>query len=144
MHRAESIMAAVLANITGLVTTSTRVARTRAYPVDGAALPALTLEQGSDVVELQNIRFIDRNLDFAVVLHAKGTGTIETTINTMREEVHTALMTTRTQGLTDYVIDTIALGDDAPELSGESNQPIMRLRMNWRIKYRHSITDPGA
>lgn len=144
MHRSESIMAAVLTNITGLTSTGSRVARTRAYPVDGDALPALTLEQGSDVVELQNIAFIDRNLEFAVVLHAKGTGTLETTINTMREEVHTALMADRTQGQTNVVLDTLPLGDDTPELSGDSNQPIMRLRMAWRIKYRHSITDPGA
>lgn len=142
-HRAESIMVAVLDKIDGLTTTSTRASRGRAYPVDGDAMPALTLEQGVDEVDLQNMAFIDRHLDFAVIAHVKTTGTTETTLNTIREEVHIALMADRTQGL-GYVLDTMPLGDDAPDISGENNQPVARLRMNWRIKYRHSVTNPGA
>lgn len=142
-HRAESIMVAVLDKIDGLTTTSTRASRGRAYPVDGDALPALTLEQGVDEVDLQNMAFIDRHLDFSIIAHVKTTGTTETTLNLIREEVHVALMADRTQGLS-YVRDTLPLGDGEPDISGDSNQSIARLRMNWRIKYRHSITDPGA
>lgn len=142
-HRAETIMAAVLTKVTNLTTTSTRVSRGRAYPVDGAAMPALTLEQGVDEVELQNIAFIDRHLSFLIIAHVKSTGTTETILNLIREEVHIALMADRAQGLT-YVLDTMPLGDEAPDISGDSNQSVARVRMNWRIKYRHAVTNPGA
>ena len=144
MHRAETIMAAVLTKVTNLTTTSTRVSRGRAYPVDGAAMPALTLEQGVDEVDLQNIAFIDRELNFLIIAHVKTNGTTETILNLIREEVHIALMADRTQGLTNIVLDTMPLGDEAPDISGDSNQSVARLRMNWRIKYRHAVTNPGA
>jgi len=141
-HRAESIMQAVVTNVTGLTTTSTRVSRGRAYPISD--VPALTVEMGQDVVALQNLSYIDRDLDIVITGHAKQTTQYDTTLNLIREEVHIALMANRQQGLTNYVLDTMPVGDGAPELSGDGDQPISRQRMTWRIRYRHSVTNPGA
>jgi len=144
-HRAESIMVAVLDKIDNLTTTGTRVERGRVYPVDPDAGPALTLEMGPDVVVLQNIAFIDRELTVHIIAHVKLTSSTEheTVLNTIREEVHIALRADYTQGL-DYIKDTIPEGDDEPEASGDADKPTARQRMNWRIRYRHSVTNPGA
>lgn len=140
-HRAESIMQAVTTNVTGLTTTGARVSRGRAYPV--SEVPALTVEMGQDVVALQNIAYIDRDLEIIITAHCKQTAQYDTTLNLIREEVHVALMASRSQGLV-YVLDTMPVGDDAPELSGDGDQPISRLRSTWRIRYRHAVTNPGA
>lgn len=146
MHRAESIMVAVLAKVTGLTTTGANVSRGRAYPVDGDAVPALTLEMGADEIVgdgVKNMANIDRLLNIRVIAHVKTTGQFDTTLNTIREEVHIALMTDRTQGLSAYVIDTIPGVAEDPELD-VADKKIGRQVNNYIIRYRHSVTNPGA
>ena len=141
-HRAELIMAAVLTNVTGLTTTGARVSRGRAYPVE--TTPALTVESGNDQIVVQNLSFIDREMDVLITAHVKTTGQYDTTLNLIREQVHIALMANRSQGLISVIIDTMPVGDEAPELTGDADKPTARQRMNWRIKYRHAVTNPGA
>jgi len=141
VHRAESIMVAVLAKIANLTTTGTNVERSRVYPNN--ALPALTLEQGEDAVELQSMAFVDRQLDVRVIAHVKKNTDFDTQLNQIREEVYIALKADYTQGL-DFILDTVAVGDGEPEFSGEADKVIGRQVMNFLIKYRHSLTNPGA
>ena len=141
-HRAESIMAAVLANITGLATTGTRVTRGRPYPL--VNVPALTLEMGDDLITMQNIRFIDRELNINITAHIKTSAQYDTLLNTIREQVHIALMANRTQGLPAYVLDTLPLGESSPELSGDADEPTAQQLHRWQIKYRHDVFNPGA
>lgn len=139
-------MVAVLDKIDNLTTTGTRIERGRVYPVDPDAGPALTLEMGPDTVVQQNLSFIDRDLLVRITSHVKLTSSTEheTTLNLIREELHIALMADRTQGLNNIIIDTIPEGDDEPEASGDADKPTARQRMTWRIRYRHSVTNPGA
>lgn len=142
-HRAETIMATLETELTGLATTGANIKRTRTYPVDN--LPALTLEMGEDqVIEGSgaNMQHLDRLLEVRVVLHVKTSSEIETALNTIREEVHVAMMADRQHGLA-YVIDTIVQGDSDAETE-PADQKVGRLTMTFVIMYRHSITNPGA
>lgn len=143
-HRAETTMQAVLTNITGLATTGNNVSRGRGQPV--ATVPALTLQQAPDelVEGITNMGFVDRVLSFRVIAHVKTSGQFDTDLNAIREEVYVALMADRNQGLPAFVIDTMPLGDDEPELSSDAEKDIGRQAMNFAIQYRHSVTNPGA
>lgn len=142
-HRAESIMDSIKTTITGLTTTGANVSRGRAQPVE--TVPALTLEQGEDLVldgSDRNMQFIDRLLEVRIIAHVKTGSQFDTALNVIKEEVYIAVMTDRQQGLS-YVIDTMIQGDDAPELDVlEKN--VGQQVMTFVVHYRHSITNPGA
>ena len=143
-HRAETIMVAVEAVLTGLTTTGARVKRARAYELADADLPGLTINMGQDeIVEDGNMAFIDRQLNIEIIAFVKGNSAIDTTLNKIRREVHIALYADRTLGES-FVIDTASNGDDAPEVSGNLEQPAASQKLNYIVAYRHSVTDPGA
>jgi len=137
-------MDSIKTTITGLTTTGANVSRGRAQPV--GTVPALTLEQGEDLVldgSDRNMQFIDRLLEVRIIAHVKTGSQFDTALNTIKEEVYIAVMTDRQQGLPAYVIDTMFQGDDAPELDAlEKN--VGRQVMTFVVHYRHSITNPGA
>ena len=143
MHRAESIMQAVTTKVTGLATTGARVFRGRVRTIETA--PALTVEMGADNVDEDRSSYprIRRELNIKITAHIKNNTDPDSDLNTIREEVYNALMADRTQGLS-YVIDTESIGDDEPELSGESEKITGSQLMNFVVKYSHSWTDAGA
>jgi len=144
MHHAETIMQTLFAQLQNLTATGTNVERGRGQPV--TVTPALTLEQGADQLSdgVNNTAFIDRLLNVRVIAHVKTGAQFDTELNQIRQEVFIALMADRTQGLSSIVLDTIPTGDDDPELSVEIDQKVGRQVMNFDIKYRHSLTNPGA
>lgn len=142
-HRAESIMQAVVAKVTGLSTTGSNVTRGRVHAAD--TLPALSVYQGDDrVVSEYSHALYDCELTVFIEALAKtSSAQIETALNQIREEITIALQTDYTQGL-GYVLNTAEGDSAAPELSGEGEEPSGMLRMEWRILYRRSRTNPGA
>lgn len=147
-HRAEDILAQIVTTLTGLTTTGTKVARGRVYTIEETELPALSIYLGADDPigdkGPTNVQFQDSDLLVRVRAHVKTTSEqVDTTLNLIRREVHVALMADYTQSL-NYVLNTIPLGAEEPELSGDGEQPTATLDMNWLIRYRASILDPGA
>lgn len=142
-HRAESIMAAVKTAVTGLTTTGDRVERGRVRNVETA--PALSVEMGADDINPERSTYprVNRDLNVKIFAYVKTNTAPDTQLNLIREEVYAALMADRTLGLT-YVIDTEAIGDDEPELTGESEQITGKQQMNFVVKYQHSWTNAGA
>lgn len=142
-HRAESIMQAIVGKVTGLVTTGANVTRGRVHAAD--TLPALSVYQGDDSIIAEYAQtLLDCELTFYIEALVKSSTTqIDTLLNQIREEVTVALQTDYTQGLA-YVLNTVEGNAAAPELSGEGEQPSAMLRMEWRIQYRRSRTNPGA
>lgn len=138
MHRRESILQAVTTALTGLTTTGANVSRIRPYAISN--LPALTVQQGDDVQadDLQALGSYMRQLTVEVVAHVQATGTLETTLNQIAAEVHAAMQTGYPFAL-GYLFDINPSGDSAPEIEGqESETPIGRMTMTWRIDYEHS------
>jgi len=143
-HRAESIMVAVKAAVDGLLTTGGRVERSRVYSVADDGVPALTIEKGADdVIEgSQNIAFIDRLLTVKITAHIKTTGTYETDLNQIANEVYVAMMAADDLGLS-FVQSVTPLGDDEPEANA-ANKDTGRMEMRFSIHYRHALKDPGS
>ena len=146
-HRAEQILQAVVANVTGLATTGNNVTRARATPQAAGALPALAVYQGPDVpldADLQSVQYLD--VEFTVyidILVATATQQVDTLLNQIRVEIARALWADYQQGLS-FVIEMREGSADEPMLVGEGELPAASMRTAWIFKYRRSRTDPSA
>lgn len=144
-HRAEQIMDAVVTAVTGLTTTGANVQRGRVYPVDEAALPALSVYMSADEPldgeDGQSVfGYVDSELTVRVEAHVKGSANIDQTLNQIRAEVYQALLADYQLGLA-FVQQIIWRGADEPELDA-ADQKVGRQAFNWAVRYRHSAGDP--
>jgi len=148
-HRREQILDAIVSQLTGLTTTSTRVFRGRAYPLADTDLPAILIYQGEDNPTSENsseavYQFIDSTLTVAIEACAMSTSTVvDQILNQIDKEAWIALMSTLNLGLS-FVHYHSPIGAQEPRLSGEGERPIGCLRRNWTVYYRSSRTDPSA
>lgn len=137
--RTELIMAAVTSELTGLFTTGNLVFRGRVYPFQDNQMPGLAVYMGDDRLreELQT-SLLDWNLSLFIEIYVKSAAAqIDTVLNTIRKEIHEALMTDETHGL-GFVISTTPADADQPELRDEGNQPIAVQKLEYVIMYRTS------
>lgn len=144
-HRSETIFDAIETVCTGLTTTDTRVERTRVYDIDTDGFPALTINKGDDLVvegSDSNMSFMDRVLDVEIVVHVKSLTTLDTELSVIESEVILAMMTDRTLGL-DFVRNTRYEGANKPEVEA-LEKGVARQTLNFKVLYRHSLTDPEA
>lgn len=146
-HRAEQIVQAVIGKVTGLTTTSTRVYRSRTADLQDSNLPALVVHLGPDVPASDgassSFRYIDGDLTIGIDAVVKETTDTlaEQKLNLIRKEVTIALMADYAQGLP-FVLNTTE-GSAVPELErGDKVRGTMR--MDFRVRYRRSRTDPSA
>ncbi len=135
-HRAESVLVAFTTAVTGLTTTSTRVVRGRAIPVETA--PALSVNMGSEEpASPLNMAYQDELLEVVVTAFVKGThGGTDTTLNTIAAEVYAAIMASRQLGLA-YVHDTRWQGRGAPQRE-QADQTVSSQELRFIVHYRHS------
>ena len=149
--RSEQIMTAIETALTGLTTTGTKVQRGQVYPHEIGQLPALGVLTGADVPSNEHqTGLLDWELTAYVEAVAEITAgytaqasTIESSLATIRAEVHAALLADYTLGLA-FVID-IAPGPVAqPMLDGDGKIPIGSLLMAFVIQYRTSRGDIEA
>lgn len=144
--RAEQIAAAILTKVTGLTTTGANVKRARAYPWGEGELPALSIYQGADIPlgdTESNIAFIDSILTITIAAHVFNSSVIDTVLNQIRKEVYSVIMVDRTLGLS-FVHRTDWAGQGETEINDTGAKPVGTMPMEWRIFYRHSITDASA
>lgn len=149
--RAEDIMAAVKTTLTGLTTTGANVQRGQIYRHEVAKLPAISLFMGDDQITSEyQTGLIDWDLilkiESTVMLDSAYTtldNTLETQLNTIREEIHLALMADPTLGLA-FVIDISPSIAAEPILSGEGAEATATQSLEYVISYRSSRTDIGA
>jgi hypothetical protein len=144
-HRAESIIAAIAANVGGLATTGANVFRGRAYPLADSELPALRIWQGPDE-KLEDLgqTLTDWMLTVYVdVVVKSSSAAVDTLVNQIRAEVTVALMADYRQGLA-YVLDTIEADAFEPDISNDAEQPAASMRLTWQIHYRRNRLDPST
>ena len=142
IHRAETIMDAIVTAVTGLTTTGSNVSRARTYPV-GASLPAVVVFQANDQALTQLIAGdVTSLLSVSIDALAREPSTqIDTKLNLIREELNVALMADYTLGLA-YVEGIEEQGADEPDMSDNGDASITQMRMNYEVTYHHSRTNP--
>jgi hypothetical protein len=144
-HRAEQIMVAVQATVTGLSTTGAHVDRGRNDEIPAADTPALRVAMGDAViVDPWAHQLLDEDLDVSIFacVHDSAAN-IETQLLKIRKEVNIALMANQTLGLA-FVHAIVELGARKPRLVGEVAKPAGSLELIYRVKYRRSRIDPSA
>lgn len=147
-HCAKQIFDKVTTLLGSLTTTGSNV-----YPHRGYALPdnvnnALTVRLGEDKPVADdgytNIAYIDMDLTIHVRIHVRATeANLDDQLLLIQKEVHIAMMADHKLGLA-FVIDTIPAGRDDPSFESEGEKPTLSCDTHWRVRYRHSITDPSA
>lgn len=144
-HRAEQVMEAVLAIVTGLVSTGVRVYRGRVAPVRDEDLPALLVNMGADrPVEPadRTMQHFDSILRVTVTPVVKtSSAQVDTLLNQIRLEAEIALAADPRLGLA-WVIDSGFVGADEPDL-GENDRQVASQGLQWEVLYRRSYEDPS-
>jgi len=136
--RTEDILEAIKDALTGLTTTDDNVQREQAYGIEQSALPFIVINEGEDIVEDElSQQFVDWSLTVDIDLLARNDrDTVITELNTMRGEVHAALMADYTLGLPNIVKYIRADRTERPIVSPEGDRPIAQQRLTYEVKYR--------
>jgi len=140
MHRAESVLVAITAAVTGLASTGVNVQRGYGEQLPG--LPGLTVQMGGDDAKTNNIAQVDRSITVIIEASVKAQETTDTTLNQIRAEVYAAIMAAPNLGLW-FVLDTELAIDEAPEQKN-NEIPLVKQVMQYRVFYRHSYTTAEA
>lgn len=135
--RTEQILAAIETAVTGLTSTGSNVQREQAYDIESTSLPALIVYEAEDINESESSQaFINWSLNVDIDIHTRGDlSEAVTAINTIRGEVHAALMADYTLGLA-FVQYIKAESTSRPTASIEGDRPIIKQRITYAVKYR--------
>lgn len=146
-HREQEIFNAIVTAVTGLTTTGSNVYPHRVYDLPASNAAAIGVRLGPSVPTAddgyQNISFVDRLCVVYTRVHLKVTeASLDDQLLKVEREIWQAIMADRTLGLA-FVIDTQPGGREESELD-QAEKPTLACDIEWRVLYRHSLTDPGA
>jgi len=144
-HRAEQILAAVQAAVTGLATTGANVDRGRDAEIPEASTPALRVYMGGDDIgDPWAQALLDSELEVGVMAKVFDSATnVETLLNRIRKEVNVAIEADYTLGLS-FVQIVNELGASKPLISEALAKPAATIDFYYRVRYRRSRGDPSA
>lgn len=122
-HVRKSIRDNVTTTLTGLTTTGSRVYQTRLFPLATAKLPGLCIYTRSETTQYASVslpRTQVRELEVLVEAYAKGTASIDNTLDAIAVEVEEALYADVTRGgnakdtqVTSFEVDYDGEGDQS-------------------------------
>ena len=122
-HVRKSIRDNITTTLTGLTTTGSRVFQTRLFPLATAKLPGLCIYTRNETTQYTTVckpRTQIRELEVLVEPYAKGTSSIDNTLDTIAVQVEEALYTDLTRGgyakdtqVTDFEADYAADGEQS-------------------------------
>lgn len=142
-HVRKHIRDAVVARLTGLPSTGSRVYATRAYPVDAASLPALcvyTLSETSELATIGPNGALRRSLDLVVEAVAKVNATLDDTLDGLAFDVEQAIAGDRTLG--GYAKDCV-LASTSIAVRGEAEKETGSAVMTFAVTYWTRAVDPS-
>lgn len=134
-HVRKQIRDNVITTVTGLTTTSTRVFRSRVYPIAAGKLPGLCVYTRSETVEsgtLTRPRTKMRNLDVVIEGYALANSDLDNTLDQISLEVEEAMVSDVTRG--GKAKDT-ELIDIEVEQVGEGETQAGVVRMTFSVQY---------
>jgi hypothetical protein len=142
-HARQTIREQVGTTLTGLTTTGSNVFQSRVYPLQESNLPALliyTKEESSEAIVMGSNRVIERELTLAVEAYVKTYSNSDDTIDTIAEEVETAIGADST--LNNKAKDVFLVSTDINYV-GEGENPVAVATLNFLVSYCTDENDPS-
>ena len=142
-HARQTIREQVGTTLTGLATTGSNVYQSRVYPLQESNLPALliyTKEESSEAIVMGSNRVIERELTLAVEAYVKTNSNSDDTIDTIAEEVETAIGADST--LNNKAKDVFLVSTDINYV-GEGENPVAVATLNFLVSYCTDENDPS-
>tara|TARA_R100000664_G_scaffold34142_1_gene54344 strand:- start:8165 stop:8608 length:444 start_codon:yes stop_codon:yes gene_type:complete len=143
-HVRQQLRERAATTLTGLSTTQSKVYQSRIYPLGSANLPGLlvyTKSEDSEVVTMSGVRTVFRNLSLVIEGYVKAVSNYDDTVDTIAEEVETALgndVTLNGLAKNSYLISTNI------EYQGEGEKPVAVVSMTYNIEYMTIENAPGT
>jgi len=134
-HVRKSIRDNITTTLTGLTTTGSRVFQTRLFPLATAKLPGLCIYTRNETTQYTTVgkpRTQIRELEVLVEAYAKGTSSIDNTLDTIAVQVEEALYTDLTRG--GYAKDTQVTSFEV-DYDGEGDQSVGVARFTISVTY---------
>lgn len=136
-HVRTQIRDRVATTLTGLTTTTTRVYKTRIYPMDAAAMPGICVYINSERSVEEDFTTLIKEVDVVIDAYVRG-ASWDTNSDKVQAEVETALYADHAAG-TDRYLDGLALSLEYAQADsqyvGDAEKPYGVLRMIYRAKY---------
>jgi hypothetical protein len=142
-HARQAIREQVGTTLTGLSTTGSNVFQSRVYPLQASNLPALLIyskEESSEAIVMGANRVIERELTLAVEAYVKTNTNSDDTIDTIAEEVETAIGADST--LNNKAKDVFLVSTDINYV-GEGENPVAVATFNFLVSYCTDETNPS-
>lgn len=130
--------------LAGLTTTGSDVIRGLIYPIDESVDAALSVFMGPDDIKRQlQSSLIDWESTIIVRAHVRTSAEqIDQLLNTIRKEVHAAIMDDET--INGLVSITTPIGASEPELLDGGEKPVATMDITFDLQYRTTRADISA
>ena len=141
-HVRQQIRDRIVTNVTGLSTTGARVYRSRVYPLNADTMPALlvyTKTEDSEIDVMGSPGVLNRLVNIAIEGYVRNITVYDNKIDDICKEVEAAMAG-------DQTINGLAknsfLSSTEIEYTGEGDQPIGVVTMNYVVQYRTATNAP--
>lgn len=142
-HLRQQIREAVVAALTGLSTTGSKVYESRVYPMQDTNLPGLRVYTSAERVEIASkggaARQVARTLDLVVEICVKSSS-FDDTSDQIQKEVEVALAGAQNAGGAKY----IQLRETEDELGDEAETPVCMRRCTFEVLYYSGLGTPDV
>ncbi len=143
-HARTTLRDALVTACTGRTSTGARVFVGRMYDQDAADLPCLLIAMADEPAEASDLVMgIERNASFTITGFAKGTGDVDAALNTIAEEVETAVGAASGISIGDRTFYPLLTGT-RPDFNASTDQPVGVIELTFRITYFTAAGVPGA
>lgn len=138
-HLRKTIRDELVTAVTGLSTTGSNVFDSRVMPLSQASLPALCVYAASEESEQVGNTLLRRYVNLAVVAFVRAVAGIEDTLDTIAEEVETAVVLS---AFTD--VKRITLGSTEFDFSDEGDTSFASMTLTFVAEYHTVQGTPGV
>lgn len=141
-HKVEIVTAAIVAKVTGLLTTAGNVKRGDPYVVQSKTMPCLNVEQGAETKDAEYANSeADWILPITIIGTVKANEGYEQTLSAIREEVTIAILSDLTLGL-DFINSITEENPSEIEIH-KADKVIARQEWPWLFNFRRNVNNPS-
>jgi len=140
-HLRKQIRDRIIANVSNLTSTGSRVYQTRLYPVASVSLPTLlvyTVSETSEPETMSRPRKIIRRVDFALEGMVNGTSGLDDSLDAIAKDVEEAILADPTCNA--LAKDTVLTGTEI-DYNASGEQPVGSVKMTFQVTYRTTETE---